>query len=215
MKMTRFVINKKLNLAVLLLMVVYLPFCAGRTVLSKDNPVEGTSAKIYTSEGRIYEGLLLRVDDKSISLIDSETNKIRKVDRRKISRLMESEKEFDFEGKVIAEEQVSGARGYSRTLGYGFGGAALGGLTGFGLGILLAAGASVPFFYPMTACVFGGAYYFGDKGNQRDREAAVDEIRSQRLQLQKQKLQKQVKEAQQRLEMEKKKIQKKKTNQKN
>ncbi len=215
MNMTRFVNNKRLNLAVLLLMVAYLTSCAGRTVLSKDNPVEGASAKIYTSEGRIYEGLLLQVDDKSISLIDSETNKIRKVDRRKISRLMKSEKEYDFEGKVIAEDQVSGTRGYSRTLGYGFGGAALGGLTGFGLGILLAAGASVPFFYPMTACVFGGAYYFGEKGNQRDREAAVDEIRSQRLRMQKQKLQKQVNEARRQLEMEKKKIRQKKTNRKN
>ena len=173
--------------------------CGGTRIISLDEPPIGESVEIYMISGEKREGVLLKKEGSDLTLIDSSTNKPEKIDIKNIRTIKYSDKVYDLEGKIISENDISEAKGITKTIGYGLGGFVLGTAVGFGVGVLISSQEEIALIYPMGILGLAGGIYFGIKGSGMDREDAIDEIRRERYRETQVELMKQ-------LEQEKKKL---------
>ena len=168
--------------------------CSGQGKLIKDTPEQGQSLVIYTKDGKIHEGLFIKKDDERLIFIDKDSHKAETIENTEISKIVESNRYYDFEGNEITETNISDERGHSRTLGYGVGGFTLGTAVGFGIGLILQSTSSIAPIYPMIVMALGGTYFFGDMGNTSDTEVAIKEVRDKRFAKSKDKFEKELEE---------------------
>jgi len=169
---------KKLITLVLIISLVFsIIACSGQGQLIKGTPEQGQSVVIHTKSGQIKEGLFIKVDSEQIIYIDKETHKAETIHKGLIDYYKISDKHYDFEGNEITDANISDERGYGRTLGYGFGGFALGTAVGFGIGLVLQSTSSIAPIIPMAVIALGGSAYFGVMGNSSDKEIAIKDVR--------------------------------------
>jgi hypothetical protein len=196
---------KKLISLILVLTLLFSIFsCSGGSKLVKDMPDQGQSLVIYTKDGKIYEGLFIKKDSEKLIFIDKDSHKAEVMKTTEISKIVESNKYYDFEGEEITEANISEERGYGRTMGYGVGGFTLGTAVGFGIGLVLQSTSSVAPIIPMAILALGGTYYFADMGNSSDRQVAIKNIRDYRFAQSKDKLEKKLEDTKKLIEEKKK-----------
>ena len=111
---------------------------------------------------------------------------------------------YDLEGNVITDDQISDAKGMSKTLAYGFGGLVLGAAVGFGVGALMQS-EDIAIGIPMAILGVTGAVYFGIMGSNSDKEDAIDDIRAERYEVSQAELRKKLEQEKKRLEEQKQK----------
>ena len=75
--------------------------CSGQGKLITDTPEQGQSLVIYTNDGKIYEGLFIKKDDERLIFIDKDSHKAETIENSEISKIIESNKYYDFEGNEI------------------------------------------------------------------------------------------------------------------
>jgi len=196
---------KKLITLVLIISLVFsIVACSGQGQLIKGMPEQGQSVVIHTSSGKIHEGLFIKADQGRLIYIDKETLKAETVDNTEITKIIISNKHYDFEGNEITDANISDERDYSRTLGYGVGGFALGTAAGFGIGLILQSTSSIAPIIPMAVIALGGATYFGIMGNSSDKEVAIKDVRDKRFVNTKDKFEKELEQTKKLIEAKKK-----------
>jgi hypothetical protein len=178
--------------------------CSGQGQLIKGTPEQGQSLVIYKGDGKIYEGLFIKKDAEKLIYIDNTTHKAETLRNNEITKIISSNKFYDFEGNEITEANISYERGYSRTLGYGVGGFTLGTAAGFGLGLILQSAFSIAPIYPMIVMALGGTFVFGVMGNNSDREVAIKNVRDERFAKSKDKFDKELDDTKKLIESKKK-----------
>jgi hypothetical protein len=192
--------KKAISIFLVLSFFLYIFGCSGSRNMSVEDPEIGKSVKIILIDGAVKEGVLLKKEGSKLTYIDTASNMPEELEIKKVRMMEYANKVYDLEGKIISDNEISVAKGFTKTIGYGLGGLVLGAAVGFGVGVLIASSESVPLIYPMGALGLAGGIYFGIHGAQRDREDAIDEIRRERYKVTQVKLRK-------KLEEEKKKLQ--------
>jgi len=196
--------KKLISLVLIISLVFSIIACSSNGQLIKGTPEQGQSVVIYTKPGQIKEGLFIKIDNEQIIYIDKDTHKAETVHVGVIDYFKVSNKHYDFEGKEITDSNISNERGYSRTLGYGVGGLALGTAVGFGIGLILQSTSSIAPIIPMAVMALGGSAYFGIMGNTSDKEVALKEVRDKRFAKSKDKFEKELEQTKKLIEAKKK-----------
>ena len=197
---------KKLTAVLLIVCLVNLIVGCGGSALRVDKPPIGESVVIKLADGSERHGIILKTDGNKILYMDADAGKPQDIEVRQVTSIIKSDKVYDMEGNVISDNQISDAKGMSKTLVYGLGGFVLGAAVGFGVAAIAnAQDADIAPIYPMAGLGVLGAVYFGIKGSESDREDAIDEIRESRYEQSQIKLRKQLEDEKQKLLEEKKK----------
>jgi hypothetical protein len=172
--------------------------------LRVDEPPIGESVVINLEDGSTREGVILKKEGTKLKYIDTQTHRPEDLDISKIRSLSYADKVYDLEGNVITDEQLSDAKGMSKTLAYGFGGLVLGAAVGFGVGALMQS-ENIAIGIPMAVLGVAGAVYFGIKGSNSDKEDAIDDIRAKRYEDSQTELKKKLEDEKKRLQDQKEK----------
>jgi len=196
---------KKIISSILIITLLFsIIACSSQGQLIKGIPEQGQSVVIHTKPGQIKEGLFIKLDNEQIIYIDKDTHKAETIHNGLIDYYKIANKHYDFEGNEITDANISDERGYGRTLGYGFGGFALGTAVGFGIGLVLQSTSSIAPIIPMSVIALGGATYFGIMGNSSDKEVAIKDVRDKRFVNTKDKFEKELEQTKKLIEAKKK-----------
>jgi hypothetical protein len=169
-----------------------------------DKPPIGESVVINMDDGSKREGVILKKEGTILKYIDTQTHRPEDLDINKIKSIGYADKVYDLEGNVITDDQISDAKGMSKTLAYGFGGLVLGAAVGFGVGALMQS-EDIAIGIPMAILGVTGAVYFGIMGSNSDKEDAIDDIRAERYEVSQAELRKKLEQEKKRLEEQKQK----------
>jgi hypothetical protein len=90
---------------------------------------------------------------------------------------------LDYKANLISEAEIDKVKSDRNTWGYAIGGAIIGGAAGLAVGLPLwyANVDEVPPYFIAGATAVAGSIYFAFKGQNKDRENAIRQIRMQRL----------------------------------
>ena len=169
-----------------------------------DKPPIGESVVLNMDDGSKREGVILKKEGTILKYIDTQTHRPEDLDINKIKSIGYADKVYDLEGNVITDDQISDAKGMSKTLAYGFGGLVLGAAVGFGVGALMQS-EDIAIGIPMAILGVTGAVYFGIMGSNSDKEDAIDDIRAERYEVSQAELRKKLEQEKKRLEEQKQK----------
>jgi len=187
------------------LLICFFNFIIGcSSSIRVDKPPIGESVVINLDDGSKREGVILKKEGTILKYIDTQTHRPEDLDINTIKSIGYAGKVYDLEGNVITDDQISDAKGISKTLAYGFGGLVLGAAVGFGVGALMES-ETVAIGVPMAILGAAGAVYFGIMGSNSDREDAIDDIRTERYEVSQKELQKKLESEKKRLEKQKEK----------
>jgi hypothetical protein len=187
------------------LLICFLNFIVGcSSSIRVDKPPIGESVVIKLDDGSTREGVILKKEGTVLKYIDTQSHRPEDLDVGKIKSIGYADKVYDLEGNVVTDEQISDAKGMSKTFAYGFGGLVLGAAVGFGVGALMKS-ENVAIGVPMAILGVAGAVYFGIQGSNSDKEDAIDDIRAKRYEESQTELKKKLEYEKKRLEEQKKK----------
>jgi hypothetical protein len=186
--------------------------CSGSKILTVDNVKEKQAVKISFIDGSSDVGMVIQKSEEDISYISETDNKIYTRAMLDIRRIEKSDKTYDNFGYPISEAEIDKFKTSQSTWGYAIGGAVVGGVTGLivGLPFWYAEIGNVPPYFTAGAGAVIGSIYFAIKGQEKDRNFAIEKIRKTReseinldnqLEEEKQRLEK--------IEIEKKQLEKK------
>ncbi len=179
--------------------------CSGSSIRI-DKPPIGASVEIKMVDGSSRRGVILKKEGDKLLYMDADSQKPEYLDVKKVKAIAKADKVYDLQGKEITDEQISDAKGISKTLAYGLGGFVLGAAVGFGVAAIAnSQDADIAPIYPMAGLGILGGVYFGIQGSESDREDAVDEIRESRYQDSQAKLRQRLEEEKKRLKEQQKK----------
>lgn len=158
--------------------------CSSSRYVRFDQVKPERSVRLFTYQGKLYEGLVLEKTDQSLTLINASDGQKYTFSRKAIRQIQPSQKEHDFDGKPITDAELERYRSTRNTLGYAIGGMLIGGFAGLVVGYPLWATETVnvpPFFTGGVAAIISSLYY-GNKGMKKDEWEAVQKVRYIRLQ---------------------------------
>ncbi len=175
------ILNMVTGMIVVLGMV--LQSCAPARQLSPTDVKRYSSVKIYTAEGEVLEGILLKHKGNEMIVVSEADHKPHTIALKDIRRIERSEKIYDYYAYPISEAEIAKYKTNKNTWGYALGGAAVSGLGGIVLALPFwrAEVVSVPPYFVGGIAAVVGSIYFARKGMKKDYEQALDVVRYSRL----------------------------------
>jgi len=187
------------------LLICFFNFIIGcSSSIRVDDPPIGESVVINLDDGSTREGVILKKEGTKLKYIDTQSHRPEDLDISKVKSIGYADKVYDLEGNEITDDQISDAKGMSKTFAYGFGGLVLGAAVGFGVGALMQS-EDVAIGIPMAVFGAAGLVYFGIMGSNSDKEDAIDDIRAERYEVSQAELKKKLEDEKKRLEEQKEK----------
>lgn len=201
----------------LLVLWIFATGCSSTTMIPVEKVKTGKTVKVYLKNQTSVDGVLLEKSERDLLVLELEGKKEMAIPLETVRRIDYLDRYYDYSGEEISLAEIRKFKENTYFVGYTVGGFFLGGLSGIVV--------SLPLWYTETGVkplfvggitAIGGAIYFGQKGNQRDEERAVELIRlfrqrkSELHRKQQQELEEleRLKEEKQKLELEKEKQEK-------
>ena len=156
--------------------------CSGSKILTSDKVKEKQAVKIFFNDGSSDAGMVIQKGEEDISYISEADNKIYTRAIIDIRRMEKLDKTYDNFGYPISEAEITKFKTSHSTWGYAIGGAVIGGVTGLIVGLpfwYAEIGTISPYFTAGAGAVVG-SIYFAIKGQEKDRNVAIEKIRNTR-----------------------------------
>lgn len=184
--------------------------CSSSNNLTFQKAKQEQSAKIFYQDGTQDKGIILKKEGNTLLYVSEANHKRQTADNSTIRRMEKLEVVYDYQAYPISEAEIVKVKSNRNTWGYAIGGAVIGGAAGLAVGLPLwyAEVDQVPPYFIAGATAVAGSIYFAFKGQNKDRENAIRQIRLTRLS--EEELEKQVADEKKKLdelEKEKQKIQ--------
>lgn len=184
--------------------------CSSSSNLTFQKAKQEQSAKIFYQDGTQDKGIILKKEGNTLLYVSEANHERQTADNSMIRRMEKLEVVYDYQAYPISEAEIVKVKSNRNTWGYAIGGAVIGGAAGLAVGLPLwyAEVDQVPPYFIAGAAAVAGSIYFAFKGQNKDRENAIRQIRLTRLS--EEELEKQVADEKKKLdelEKEKQKIQ--------
>ncbi len=155
--------------------------CSSQRLVSVKNPESQASVRINLNDGSFREGIIVTADSLNLIYIDAKTHDKNSIKLNNIKTIVKLDRYFDFEANPIPQDELNQYKSPKNTLLYGSAGLFLGAAVGTGVGIVLYA-QDQPLLANASILLFGGlgAYYFGQKGHDKDLDEAAFAARKAR-----------------------------------
>jgi len=166
-------------LVVLVAFAMVFQACAPARVLQVQEIEPSYSIKIYTNDGKVLKGIVVKRERTAIVLVSEKDHKPYTIPLKDIRRVERSDQIYDFEGYPISEAEIVKYKDNRNAWGYAIGGAALGGLVGLVIALPMwyaDVGGIPPYFVSGIGAV-AGSIFFAMKGIRKDRDLAIEKIR--------------------------------------
>ncbi|RMF62017.1 MAG: hypothetical protein D6748_00350 [Calditrichaeota bacterium] len=162
-------------------LVLFFSECTSSRYITIDKVKQEQSIKIFTNDGKVYEGIVLENTGDQITLVSSQDHQSYALPYQQIRRVEPLKTYFDYKGYPISEAEIAKYKTNRNTWGHAIGGAVIGGLAGLAVGIpiWLANDNPPPLFVGGLGMVVG-SIYLGAKGVKRDHQIAVETVRAVR-----------------------------------
>jgi hypothetical protein len=171
------------RLLVILLGSVLLFQCGSTSNLTFQKVKQEQSAKIYYHDGTQDSGIILKKEGDSLIYVSEKNHERQTAENSAIRRMENLDIVYDLEAFPISEAEIAKVKSNKNTWGYAIGGAVIGGAAGLAVGLPLwyAEVDQVPPYFFAGAGAVAGSIYFAFKGQNKDREHAIRQIRFTRL----------------------------------
>jgi len=167
----------------LFLISFFFCFCSSSKNLNPQKVKTEQSVKIFFVDGTQDNGIIIKKEAENIIYVSELTHERKTVDLTTIRRMEKSDLVFDYYANPISDAEIARVKSNRNTWGYAIGGAIIGGAAGLAVGLPLwyADVDDVPPYFIAGATAVAGSIYFAFKGQNKDRETAIRQIRLQRL----------------------------------
>ncbi len=195
-----------------LLVSILVAACGGTRNFTVLDLTEDQSVKFYFSDGTTDNGIILEKENSDIRYISASNHELVTVSENSIRRVEKTDIVYDYMAYEISKAEIDKTKSSQNTWGYAIGGAIIGGAAGLAVGLPLwyADVDQVPPYFYAGAGAVAGSIYFAFRGQEKDRQNAIRQIRLERLS--DQNLQEELKDEKQRideLEIEKQRLKEK------
>ena len=161
-----------------IVLTLLLAGCAGSRFVKVEDVKAQQDVKLYLSNGKIHEGLILERRVDNILFVDAADQSVKEIALGDVRRIEKSSNYYDYNGYPISEAEIKKYRKNKNTWGYAIGGGLIGGAAGLavGLPIWLANDSPPPLFATGLGFVAGSILY-ASKGVNKDKQIAVVQVR--------------------------------------
>lgn len=174
--------NPRVFLSLIFISLIFC-FCSSSKILNPQKVKLEQSVKIFFMDGTQDNGIVIKKEDQSLIYVSELTHERQAVELSTIRKMEKSELVFDYQANPISDAEIARVKSNRNTWGYAIGGAIIGGAAGLALGLPLwyAEVDDVPPYFIAGATAVAGSIYFAFKGQNKDRQTAIRQIRLQRL----------------------------------
>jgi len=157
--------------------------CSSSSSLTFQKAKQEQAAKFFYQDGTQDKGIILKKEANSLLYVSEANHEHQTVDNSTIRRMEKLEVVYDYQAYPISEAEIDKVKSSRNTWGYAIGGAVIGGAAGLAVGLPLwyAEVDQVPPYFFAGAGAVAGSIYFAFKGQDKDRENAIRQIRLTRL----------------------------------
>jgi hypothetical protein len=171
------------RLLLLLLGTMLFSQCSSSRNLTFEKAKQEQAAKFFYQDGTQDKGIILKKEGNALLYVSEANHERQTVDNSTIRRMEKLDVVYDFQAYPISEAEIAKVKSNRNTWGYAIGGAVIGGAAGLAVGLPLwyADVDQVPPYFIAGATAVAGSIYFAFKGQNKDRETAIRQIRFMRL----------------------------------
>lgn len=188
---------------------LFISACGSSRQFTVTDLKEDQSVKFYLDDGTTDSGIILEKKADGIIYVSESSHEVVNVSRNSIRRIENIDMVYDYRAYEISKAEIDKTKSSRNTWGYALGGAFIGGAAGLAVGLPLwyADLDQIPPYFYAGAGAIAGSIYFAFRGQEKDRQNAIREIRY--LRLSEENLKKELKNEQEKidqLELEKQKL---------
>jgi hypothetical protein len=209
--------KNKLYISFILAVIILFSACSGSKYLTMKKVKTDQAVKIIYRDGKVANGIITEKSPEKVEYISEADHQSHSALREDILRIERLDVVYDLDANPISTAEIEKYKNNKNTWGYALGGAVIGGAAGLvvGLPFWYADVGNVPPYFTAGAGAVVGSILFAIRGQDKDKEEAVQKIRyvrkaeknlEEEVEQEKQRLQK-IEEEKQKLkeELEKKK----------
>ncbi len=153
--------------------------CSSSPYLAVKETDPGRSVKIYFDDGSVDEVLVLRNTGKELTYVSASTHEEKTVSTKRVRKIVKIEKNFDYFGNPISQAEISKYKSNKYTWTYAIGGAVVGAAAGIAISYpFWVSGIDfIPPYFVGGVTGVASSIWFALKGQKKDQEMALEEIR--------------------------------------
>jgi hypothetical protein len=191
---------------------VFLNSCGGGKQFAVEDMEKKQGVKIYYIDGNSDEGVIKEIKSEKIVFVSERDHEPQEIDPQEIRRVEKLNKTYDDLAYTISQAEINKYKNSHNTWGYAIGGVIIGAAAGLALGLpfwYAEIDALPPYFWAGAGAITG-SIFFAIRGQEKDKEIAVEKIRF--IRNTERELQEEIKKEKQQLEdleKEKKRLQEK------
>jgi hypothetical protein len=153
--------------------------CSSTNTLTVQDARQYQSVKIFLMSGESENGILINNDLNTLVYISENSHEKKTVDYEDVVRIEKLDVVYDFQAYPISKAEINKVKSSRSTWGYAIGGAVVGAAAGLGVGLIFWDKVP-PSIFAGTGAVLG-SIYFAFRGQNKDKENAIEQIRYMRL----------------------------------
>jgi hypothetical protein len=158
---------------------VFFISCSGGKQFTMKNMEKMQGVKLYYYDGSSDEGIIKEIKPEKIVFVSERDHKAQEIDPREIRRMEKLKKAYDDLAYPISQAEINKYKNSHNTWGYAIGGVFIGAAAGLVLGLpfwYAEIDALPPYFWAGAGAITG-SIFFAIRGQEKDKEIAVDKIR--------------------------------------
>lgn len=173
---------KKIVFPLIILMVI-IAACSGNKTFTVNNVENNQAVKFYLNDGSTDSGIILGKENGTLTYVSNSDHERKTINSKDIRRVEKLDIIYDYRADEISKAEIDKTKSSRNTWGYAIGGAFIGAAGGLAVGLPLwyADVDQVPPYFYAGAGAVAGSIFFAVRGQEKDRQDAIREIRIQRL----------------------------------